>query len=226
MNNNCNIIRDLLPLYCDKICSEETRVMVEEHLADCQECSTILMHMQSNNLETEDARQREVKKTDVLKKIKKSILRKKVLTAVIAVISTIVIITGLYSAAALIESPVKYAEGLVRVNPASNGAIDVFYQGTNYACVYGMEKEITVEGQKQRIAYIYYTNSLWSKHFEKKHIPGTLRFSMDSSIIVEDGENSKIDAVYYLIGNYRKLNAMSEKEFSKYKDDAVLIWER
>ena len=32
---NCKIIQDLLPLYCDRVCSEESAQLVEEHLADC-----------------------------------------------------------------------------------------------------------------------------------------------------------------------------------------------
>lgn len=35
---NCDIIRDLLPLYCDGACSEETRLAVEAHLAACESC--------------------------------------------------------------------------------------------------------------------------------------------------------------------------------------------
>ena len=36
--NKCNVIRDLLPLYADKVCSEDSKEMVEEHLANCKKC--------------------------------------------------------------------------------------------------------------------------------------------------------------------------------------------
>ena len=32
---NCEIVRDLLPLYADGLCSEESRRAVEEHLKSC-----------------------------------------------------------------------------------------------------------------------------------------------------------------------------------------------
>lgn len=40
MKNNipCNVIVDLLPLYKEEICSEETKILVEEHLAECADC--------------------------------------------------------------------------------------------------------------------------------------------------------------------------------------------
>lgn len=37
----CNIIRDLMVLYEDHVCSEESRQMVEEHIAECEECRKI-----------------------------------------------------------------------------------------------------------------------------------------------------------------------------------------
>ncbi len=38
---DCNIVRDLLPLYVDDCCSEESRKTVEEHLDKCPECKKI-----------------------------------------------------------------------------------------------------------------------------------------------------------------------------------------
>jgi hypothetical protein len=38
-NTNCNIVKDLLPLYVDGALSAESKRMVEEHLQICKECS-------------------------------------------------------------------------------------------------------------------------------------------------------------------------------------------
>ena len=35
---DCNVIIDLLPLYKEEICSEETKELVEEHLSGCDSC--------------------------------------------------------------------------------------------------------------------------------------------------------------------------------------------
>ncbi|WP_028510494.1 zf-HC2 domain-containing protein [Ruminococcus sp. NK3A76] len=48
MKNNCDIIRDLLPLYQDDICSESSRSAVEEHLKECKECSDYLESMRKS----------------------------------------------------------------------------------------------------------------------------------------------------------------------------------
>lgn len=36
---DCEIIKDLLPLYADSVCSEKSSGIVQEHLAECSECS-------------------------------------------------------------------------------------------------------------------------------------------------------------------------------------------
>lgn len=38
MNISCEIIRDLLPLYHDNVCSKNSCKLVEEHLATCEQC--------------------------------------------------------------------------------------------------------------------------------------------------------------------------------------------
>lgn len=45
MKIDCNIIRDLLPLYTEGLASEESRIAVEEHLKDCEECRAIYREM-------------------------------------------------------------------------------------------------------------------------------------------------------------------------------------
>ena len=42
MNLSCNVIRDLLPLYYDSVCSKESRALVDEHLESCPNCTAIL----------------------------------------------------------------------------------------------------------------------------------------------------------------------------------------
>lgn len=42
MSNPCRIVEDLLPLYHDGICSDESRKLVEEHLSQCERCRRLL----------------------------------------------------------------------------------------------------------------------------------------------------------------------------------------
>ena len=42
----CEIIRALLPLYKDDICSEKSRNAKEEHIKECESCRTYLKKME------------------------------------------------------------------------------------------------------------------------------------------------------------------------------------
>ena len=44
---NCNIVKDLIPLYIDGCCSEESEKAVEEHIRDCSDCKKLLEDMKS-----------------------------------------------------------------------------------------------------------------------------------------------------------------------------------
>lgn len=53
MKINCNIIRDLLPLYADQVCSDESRELIDEHLAECRGCSALLQQICNTDIETD-----------------------------------------------------------------------------------------------------------------------------------------------------------------------------
>ena len=38
MNKDCEIVRDLIPLYVDDVCSNETKKLVNKHFEKCNQC--------------------------------------------------------------------------------------------------------------------------------------------------------------------------------------------
>ncbi len=44
---DCNIVKDLIPLYIDGCCSEESKKVVEAHIENCCECKALLEDMRS-----------------------------------------------------------------------------------------------------------------------------------------------------------------------------------
>lgn len=63
MKLSCNVIRDLLPLYRDGVCADETRALVEEHLEDCASCRAELAALDASLTQTAEE-QREVRALD------------------------------------------------------------------------------------------------------------------------------------------------------------------
>lgn len=72
MSKDCKIIEDLLPLYRDGICSQESREMVEAHFGRCENCRKLFTQIDSELLFPAE------KETDIdqLKSIAKKIMHK------------------------------------------------------------------------------------------------------------------------------------------------------
>ena len=76
----CNIARDLLPLYFDGLCSEETKEQLEEHLENCKDCRELKQSLEKEQ-EWPGEDQEWDKPIVPLKKIRKKIRRKNWLIA-------------------------------------------------------------------------------------------------------------------------------------------------
>ena len=72
MKTDCNVIRDLLPLYADDVCSRESRSLVEDHLAECPACTRELENLRENEIE----KHLEVEKGEVIRRQKKQVKRR------------------------------------------------------------------------------------------------------------------------------------------------------
>ena len=88
MNISCEVIRDLLPLYADDVCSEESKELVEEHCGECRECQSRLEAMKkplprppSLSGEIKTPRKKSV---DPFKKTRRHYIKLAIMTAVIS----------------------------------------------------------------------------------------------------------------------------------------------
>ncbi len=79
MSKECDVVRDLLPLYVDGACSEASANMIRNHIANCTECYAIFQELCSETNEAllkkekEGILQRHEKK-EKSKRIKKNVL--------------------------------------------------------------------------------------------------------------------------------------------------------
>lgn len=95
MSKKCELIKDLLPLYADNVCTEESRKTVAEHLASCESCRSELNKMQTEINITEKAEQ----DISIIKKIKRKIFIERIIAATV----TVLILLFIAFAAAMIS---------------------------------------------------------------------------------------------------------------------------
>lgn len=96
MSKNCGIIKDLLPLYADDVCTEESRKLVAEHIAGCSECRAELEKMGKKINVSTDA---DVK---VMKRIKKRLRIEKITVGIISLVTVLAV--GVFTAFMLINT--------------------------------------------------------------------------------------------------------------------------
>ena len=98
MKNECNIIRDILPLYVEDMVSADTSAFVEEHLEKCAECRADLENLKRTGQIEEVPLAEPDNDILPLRTIKKKWQRKKVVLICTTVLITILIsVIGLYS---------------------------------------------------------------------------------------------------------------------------------
>lgn len=101
MKYPCNLIRDLIPLHYDLVCSPESRDAVEEHLQECAECKAYYRQMHAAEVVEKMSydRQAEIRNAASLKKLRRKIEWKggmKVALVILALLLLIWIAVGLW----------------------------------------------------------------------------------------------------------------------------------
>ena len=94
MNISCKIAEDLLPLYLDNSCSEDSQAALEEHLKDCPSCRMKLNRMQSDITDGIHPEQSTPKLESCAKKVRLHRVRAAVFVAFISILSSAVLALG------------------------------------------------------------------------------------------------------------------------------------
>ena len=208
---SCNIIGDLLPLYVDGAVSEDTKKLVEEHLAECADCKKAADEMGKELVlpvhETVRAAE-----TSFLQKMKKTWQKRRIRTAVISVAVTAGVILGSYMALTIPQwiIPYKPVDFSVAVE---DGMVCVYYTGKGRInCSYGYDGEDEF--------FLYFTQSPWSAYveplLEDAEQEESYRYQIDSV--------DRIAKVYY--GEFSKgLDVLYGKE-AEMAAQTELIWIR
>ena len=96
----CYLVQDLLPLYKDHVCDEQTSADVAEHLSDCAACSALLAEMDAPPQETAVQEEQAAEAAEALSTVKKNLRTRQVKITLAAVGGLLALIwnakTGVY----------------------------------------------------------------------------------------------------------------------------------
>ncbi len=218
MKNTCNIVRDLMPLYVDDMLSEESKQLVEEHMATCKACQeeyrTMSVEVQiPMNLNA-----------NPMKKVKRTIVKR-----VALIIASILLLCGAFFLANIILIPIDYEKydlaNTLKVVAKEDGLYLVCMGGTSvstYIYVLPESKEtqeIREDGKTYVDYYVYIESALINQlhimGYQKEHYMTELEsedtlFTTYKRISEPEDENIVPHHLYY--GNV-------------WNDETHLIWE-
>lgn len=96
MSKQCKIVEDLLPLYHDGVCTEESRQMVDEHLAQCEDCRKMLSQI-DGELVSPVAKDADIKPLKNITKTVNKGKRKALIAGISIALSVVLILFGVLS---------------------------------------------------------------------------------------------------------------------------------
>ncbi|MBQ6043380.1 MAG: zf-HC2 domain-containing protein [Clostridia bacterium] len=99
MKNECDILKDLLPLYADGMLSESSIAFVEEHLKTCSECADALKEFKSEKPESVSGKIDPAAVGAPIKRIKKKVARR----VIIGVVATALVIFTVFALIKIFE---------------------------------------------------------------------------------------------------------------------------
>lgn len=217
MSKNCDIIKDLLPLYADDVCSEESRKAVEEHINSCPDCKAELEKLRKNVTVSPQ------NDADVIKRIKKRLRIEKL---VVGIISAIVLLAGILGTLGYLINTDKSMD--VKRYDIPNNVYVTEHDGMLLFCV---------KGDAASFDFLFPTFSdingnhlSYDKAYDKDKKNGmgyTLKQRKISSIAFTDFGN--LYPFAYQIGTVEKLKEKNIEKIFYYddvNDKEYILWER
>lgn len=188
--NECGIVKDILPLYCEGLTGADSVRFVESHIKFCEECRSKLEQMKKNaDIDVSDT----PIETVPLKKMRRMIKRRRNLAVSFTALVLCSIFIGLFS---YLTNPryLPYSEEIVSVNETEDGSVILSFgeEATDFA-VYRYTFD---DGKTQYRTEAWYTvyDRLVNDRFEK--LTG-----VEANAVTITSDNRDVPTIYYVQNN-------------------------
>ncbi|MDR2504887.1 MAG: zf-HC2 domain-containing protein [Oscillospiraceae bacterium] len=244
----CGVVRDLLPLYHDNVCGEESRDLVAEHVAACEGCKKALDAFKDEATDVYQPTPSELKMLGALAKLKHKQFRWRFFAIVLAVVCTAVIVTAFTRYTLRRQLPIPYEEGMLTVAVDEDSYLRIVPNKNSLTGSAWFERKVIKDGNEYNAIYFHYWEQLyerlpWNTHYYSTTLNGIMVGSIDPTITREDilmpqsyywgadrnqwDISYNVGAIYYLEKELGSVNATADDAtFAKQTEGAILIWER
>ncbi|CEG21461.1 hypothetical protein BN1080_00371 [Planococcus massiliensis] len=213
----CTIIQDILPLYVDEVIGPDTKEMVEDHLQHCLSCQQELESMKRDLILPAE------NNAAPLQTIHRKWRNKKWMISLASVLTTAILLAGVFSYALYYESVIPYSGDLVQIE-GEGGELVARYYGKSYATVYETHPMLLeVDGESKNVSFIYYTKTMVDG--PSRNLINTEKTSNENGYTFNIVESEKVDAVYYAHYDIEDITE-GEDSWESVLKRADLIWEK
>ncbi|MDE7298812.1 MAG: zf-HC2 domain-containing protein [Lachnospiraceae bacterium] len=201
---SCEIISDLLPLYCDEVCSQDSRRLVEEHLKGCPGCCELLRQIKKEYLLPDaEEQEHEAVVKDLAAVWKKTVKGYFVRGMLIALCACALLGGGFWSLTRLFQVVVPAERLQISVEAATEQSVVISLRVTDGKRVLSQSHRITEDGKYYILIKrgVIATENGAGENWENT-------VSISRTGILESGEKVSITEIYY--GT---------------EDDNILVWQ-
>ncbi|MBQ7548980.1 MAG: zf-HC2 domain-containing protein [Clostridia bacterium] len=173
MRNECNIIRDILPLYAEKMVSPDTADFVEEHMARCAECRDEYSKMKEPEQYVED------NAAAPLAELSRRLRIKRIQTVVMTAAFVIAILVSVF---AVLDAPeyLPYSDKTVTAEAVGDEAMLLTFDKSATDYDYDIYKD--PNGGEFYYCEVEAWTSTWDRIFSKADEPKTLTVRAKDSL--------------------------------------------
>lgn len=207
---NCNVARDLIPLHIDGVLSDDSRRLVEEHLAECPECREYAAR--ASAAETVVSPKAIAEDKAAIVGIRRKLRRRRVLTICLTALIVLGIAAGAVWALAVKESYVPYEKSGLYVE---DGVLKCDLEEYKWVCFED------ADGESLYICFC-------STALEEMRARKTTDPHEESRILLNDPKLQDAQSVYYLSAEAygRLMNGKKETDWDNIRENSTLIWEK
>ncbi|MCF6464885.1 zf-HC2 domain-containing protein [Clostridium sp. Cult2] len=177
MKITCDVIEDLLPLYVEGLISDDTRILVEEHINTCIDCRKQLEAIQNPKKIPIDTN------LEPFKRAERKLFRERIqIIALTIVLVLVIVITSM----AYLTSPkyLPYSNDIISLTEYEDGKVIIEFD--DEVTGYDINRHVA-ENKEGYVYHLTTWNTIWSQHIFKNNA--------QSIILNPDGKD--VVAVYY-----------------------------
>ncbi|MBQ9679190.1 MAG: zf-HC2 domain-containing protein [Ruminococcus sp.] len=216
---NCNVIGDLLPLYADEVVSEDTKALVEEHLAECADCAEKYAQMKREIELNIGLKAVEAEKQAILA-AKKKIRKKRIVTAVVSCIIGVIVIVAVVFILNNIRIPAVYEKERFKVDVREVGGAECMYLDYT-GRMYTYDQYEVFDGEKL-IWYVDIYSTPWSNLFDGENDATKHELFLTT---LDGTDSTPIDELRYVEGDIWQMYSPT-RDVDNMTENSVLLWER